>query len=191
MGAPASRWYLAMAFVVSILNVTALKSLQWKTPTEVAFGTTPDISPFLQFDWNDLVVYHTPNKTFPHTQEATGRFVGVCPNIGDALTYFILTEDTEQVIARSNVRPFTPEDASTFNRRVPNAVQPKGRNSDKKATDYDGDLIKSTADVLNHKRPIISPDDLIGLSFLAKAPTSHKEKATVDRKVEDNKMYHT
>ena len=105
VGAPASRWYLAMSFLVAVTNVTALKSLDWKTPTEVAFGTTPDISPFLQFDWYDRVVYHTPNASFPHSQEASGRFVGVCPNIGDALTYYILTNQTQQVSSRSTVIP--------------------------------------------------------------------------------------
>ena len=52
------------------------------------------------------------------------------------------------------------------------------------ATNYDGDLIKSTVDILNHKTPIIDPDELIGISFTAKAPTGHEERATVDRKVE-------
>jgi hypothetical protein len=42
------------------------------------------------------VYYWTPAKGFPSTKEAIGRFVGIAENIGDFMTYYILT-DTGQV----------------------------------------------------------------------------------------------
>ena len=40
----------------------------------------------------------------PESKKKLGRFVGIAENVGDTLTYKILTDDTEQVICRSVVR---------------------------------------------------------------------------------------
>ena len=67
-------------------------------------------------------------KTFPSTKERAGYWLGVCDNVGDLLTFWILTDDTEVVLARSVVRP--AEDDKTKNKRVnwdpeldPDAIQ--------------------------------------------------------------------
>ena len=58
----------------------------------------------LAFRWWEPVYYST-NNGFPSTSpEKTGRWVGVADHQGDALTYLILTDDTNQVLARSSVR---------------------------------------------------------------------------------------
>ena len=48
VGAPPQFWLLAFTYVVLLLNVVSHEQLRWKTPTEAAFGTMPDISVFLQ-----------------------------------------------------------------------------------------------------------------------------------------------
>jgi hypothetical protein len=53
---------------------------------------------------------------FPASKEKPGRFVGVAENVGDAMTFWVLTEDTEQLIARSVIR--SAEDPNKANKRV-------------------------------------------------------------------------
>ena len=43
-GAPNYTWYLALKYVAKLLNHLAPKTLKNKTPIEMAFGVTPDIS---------------------------------------------------------------------------------------------------------------------------------------------------
>ena len=46
------------------------------------------------------------DSDFPSgTRELRGHFVGIAENVGHALTFKILTDDTSKVIYRSNVRP--------------------------------------------------------------------------------------
>ena len=110
-GCPAKCWLLVVLYVVFVLNRLATHSLGWRTPLEVLDGQTPDISPLLQFEFYEPVYYavdaalETPKKMrFPsETHERKGYFVGIAENIGDHMTYKILTEDTEKVIFRSSV----------------------------------------------------------------------------------------
>jgi hypothetical protein len=132
VGCPDMLWLLATKYVVYLLNRTATKSLEWKTPIEQAFGDTPDISNLLQFSFWELVYYYTPAKGFPSTKEAIGRFVGIAENIGDFMTYFVLT-DTGQVLARSQVRTAGTE--GRHNRRADEAVEDLD-NDEKPKTDY-------------------------------------------------------
>jgi hypothetical protein len=97
-----------------------MPSLGWKTPIERDFGDTPDISNLLQFSLWELVYYWTPAKGFPSTREAIGHFVGIAENIGDFMTYYVLT-DTGQVLARSQVRTAETEDRR--NRRAEEDVE--------------------------------------------------------------------
>ena len=64
------------------------------------------------------VYYYDPQQRFPNTKEATGWFVGVAENIGDALCYKILAEDNKTILHRSVVRP--ARDESRPNHRLYN-----------------------------------------------------------------------
>ena len=114
-GAPYSTWLLALEYVCYILNRTATPSLNWKTPLEVLEGDTPDISAIMQYEFWEPVYYRVGNKdeiSFPSgPPEATGRFVGFASNVGHAMTFKILTEDTGKIIQRSILR--TARDAAT------------------------------------------------------------------------------
>jgi hypothetical protein len=102
---PAVYWLLAMLYVVHLMNHLAVASLDWKTPLEVAHGQKPDILPFLQFRWWEPVYCEAPATSGFRSEsiEKTGRCVGIAEHQGDVLTYRVLTDDTLQVIARSNV----------------------------------------------------------------------------------------
>ena len=46
---PENLWFLCASYVAYLLNHLAMKSLNWRTPIEVATGETPDISNLMQF----------------------------------------------------------------------------------------------------------------------------------------------
>ena len=104
-GAPRHLWLLCLLWCVYVLNHLSHATLSQRTPLEVAFGATPDISAMLCFHFYQPVLYWQHDAPFPATKERLGRFVGISENTGDALTFQILTDDTNEVIHRSVVRP--------------------------------------------------------------------------------------
>ena len=54
-GCPGNLWLRAVVFVSMILNGIVHRQLNGHTPTEVRFGYTPDISPFLQYEFYESV----------------------------------------------------------------------------------------------------------------------------------------
>ena len=77
-------------YCVFLLNRLAAASLLgWRTPIEVAFEVTPDISMLLIF---------TDDPAFPGSKEKHRHFVAFSESIGDALTFKILTDDTQEII---------------------------------------------------------------------------------------------
>ena len=66
---------------------------------QILTGSTPDISALLQFDFYEPVYYKTEESHFPSTSnEESGCFVGISEHIGHALTFMILTDDTQKII---------------------------------------------------------------------------------------------
>ena len=105
--APASAWLLALLYVLYILNQTATPSLGWRTPLEVLDGDTPDISAMLQFEFWEPVYYRdgSDGVSFPSGHpEKLGRFAGFAENVGHAMTYKVVTDDTNKIIHRSVIR---------------------------------------------------------------------------------------
>ena len=156
-GAPANTWLLCLLYVCFLLNRLACQSLQWRTPLEALEGSTPDISPLLCFSFWDPVYYKLDDSDFPSgSTEGRGRWVGIAENVGHAMTYKILTDDTKKVIYRSNVRSaLTKEDR---NKRV-----------DLLGGEEVAPIIKSSNDEDESPRkpmPIFDPTDLVGRTFL-------------------------
>ena len=50
-GCPRQLWLRAVIYTSMLLNVMAHRHLNWRTPTEVCLGVTPDILQFLQFEF--------------------------------------------------------------------------------------------------------------------------------------------
>ena len=79
-------------------------------------GFTPDISSFLQFEFYEPIYYFDEfNSGFPFSKEKLGRWLGPTENCGDAMTFFILTDDTNEIIARSSVRSAKVAVNGTYN----------------------------------------------------------------------------
>ena len=175
-GTPAQYWLLCLFYVVFLLNHLSSSALHDLTPIEAATGQRPDISPILNFRWFEPVFYKA-DHTFPSdSPEKSGRWCGIAETKGDALTYQILTDDTDQVIIRSCVRsgldPLNPNLRATGETSTPILFS---------ASDLSG------LDVDSHtlKLPHFSPDELIGLTFIRDMDDGSKYRATVARQIVD------
>ena len=83
-------------------------NIKCQAPLEALEGSTPDISPLLHFSFWDPVYYRLDDSDFPSdSTEWRGHWVGTAENVGHAMTYRILTNDTKKVIYRLNVRSCT------------------------------------------------------------------------------------
>jgi hypothetical protein len=100
--APAKEGMHALKHAQSIHNNTAKKSLNWKTPLQVMYGTKPDISKFC-FEFYEKVIYLEADEKFPHQKEKHGRFIGIEENTGDDLTFQIRNENGE-IVTRSELK---------------------------------------------------------------------------------------
>ena len=106
-----SGWLLCLQWVADVMNHTAEQSLNWRPPLQVLTGQTIDISIMFLFLFWDVV--YCPRYKDQHyvkqigsekSSEIRGRFVGFAWDVGHALTFKILTDDTKKVICRSRLR---------------------------------------------------------------------------------------
>jgi hypothetical protein len=171
-GAPANTWLLCLLYVCLLLNHLASAALHWIPPEQKLTGRTPDISKFLHFTFYEPVYYHAYSDSFPSgSNEEQGWWVGIAINVGDALTYKVLTK-SNKIIYRSAIR--SALDPATRNQRL----SPLGGET---ASNYLGDKIfirSSTCqeDVevrdgpsVQRQMVTIDPKDLIGRTFLKDA----------------------
>ena len=76
------------------------------TPLQYKHRVTPDISEFLQFTFWQPILYLDHESKWPASRERSARWDGVAHGIGDALTFWVLDDQSKQLLARSVVRPF-------------------------------------------------------------------------------------
>ena len=104
-GAPENCWLLACEYIADVHNMCADESIGYRIPREVRHGGLQDISAFVEYRFYEPILYLDSDETFPSSKEKPGWWVGVANNVGDAMTFKILTEDTHKVIHRSVIRP--------------------------------------------------------------------------------------
>ena len=118
-GAPAELWLLCLLWVLYILNRCSCSAINGDIPMTRLTGQTVDISNMFQFSFYDKVYFATGRKLsysnkpkFPSEAEyRTGHFVGFSENVGDTMTFQILTDDTHKIHHCSNVWPAVTPDA--------------------------------------------------------------------------------
>ncbi len=108
---PPEFWFLCAEWCADVMNHTAEKSLGWKPPLEVLTGQTVDISKLLYFMFYDHVAVPRYKDNEYQQQigskkksEITGRFIGFSWDVGHAMTFKIVTDDTKKIICRSRIR---------------------------------------------------------------------------------------
>src|SRR5688572_2420094 len=77
------------------------------TPIQYQKGVTPDISAFLQFTFWQPILYLDHESHWPEFKEKSARWVGMAHSIGDALIFWVLDDQSKQLLARSVVQPFS------------------------------------------------------------------------------------
>ena len=180
---PNELWYLALEYVVYLLNHLAMEGLKWRTPIEVATGETPDISNLLQFHWYERVYYYDPSNPYPNPKEKAGRFVGIAENVGDTLTYKIITDDTQQIIYRSVVR--SANDNKNPNLRADAIVV-----EDVDEEEERKQVIFSESDVRdNVVYPEVDPQELIGFRFVHEREDGNYRVEVVEQLEEQTDKY--
>ena len=114
---PDYLWYACHEYIAAVHECCANEHLNWETPIQKSGEGTPDISHIMQFYWYEPVLYYNPDTSFPETKEEPGYFVGFGENVGDALTFKILTLGKRpQILHRSVVR--SALDPKAQNKRV-------------------------------------------------------------------------
>ncbi len=104
-------WLLCLQWVADVMNHTSERRLGWRPPLQLICGHTIDISILLCFLFWDVVYCarykdrHYKNQVGSEkSSEIRGRFVGFAWDVGHALTFKVLTDDTKKVICRSRLR---------------------------------------------------------------------------------------
>jgi hypothetical protein len=141
-GTPATYWLLCLLFVVYMFNHLSTESIGREVPLTVAYGGPTDCSALLNCSWFEDALY-TAEGSYPSEGKGIlGKWVGVTEKQDDALTYLILTVNTDRVIARSVI-------CSATNTMNPNLRAPQS----------------STREELdNNPKPILqSTEDLLGI----------------------------
>jgi len=108
-GAPPGAWLLCFEYVAFIMDRTAVKSLDYRTPLGVLTGQTPDISVLLQCPlWGPVHIERCESQGggpfLLKSNEAKAHFAGCAESVGRSVTYVVVTEDTGQAIFRSRLR---------------------------------------------------------------------------------------
>ena len=92
------------------MNLTSERSLGWRPPLEVLEGVTKDISILLLFlFWDKVFIKRYKDQDYSGQigsddyDRIPGRFVGFAWDVGHALTFKVLTDDTEMQVARSQL----------------------------------------------------------------------------------------
>jgi hypothetical protein len=88
---PSKYWDYATEYAVDLINHIAVRRLNWRTPYEVLYGETPDISVF-RFIFYEPVYYLEPNVQFSKPNMLPGRFLGIARTTGDSFTFVITTD---------------------------------------------------------------------------------------------------
>ena len=146
-GAPASYWLFAMQHACFIHNHVALQRLGWVTPIAALTGSTPDISPLLEFEFYEPVYYKLQEPGFPSEScEGLARFAGIAENVGHAMTFKLITDDTRHLIMRSEIR--TARDPASLNRRLPLPL-PDARPTIIDTPQHDAPIVETLADKTN------------------------------------------
>jgi hypothetical protein len=185
-GSPARFWLLSLELTVYILNRLATESLGWLTPYEKALGQKPDISALLAFRWWEPV-YYSEADTYPHTKERLARMVGIAEHQGDAMTWLVLDDITQQVICRSAIRSAVDIMNPNLRAEHPLIDSTMGLGSEagemQKPIHSVSDL--TGQDASSRKLPMFSPDELTGITFLRELDNGKSYKAKVVQKILD------
>ncbi len=112
--APRRFWSYAAKWCAALRRLTALDipELDGRTPSERVTGSTPNITPYIMFDWYQNVYFHMPINDFPHQKRVMGKLIGVADNCTDELAFVVISA-TGIPMTRKSVWAIPPEQVET------------------------------------------------------------------------------
>jgi len=152
--APLSLWDYCCSLVARIKNLTANNyyAAQGRTPMEILIGDTPDISEYMAFHWYQPIWY-IDGASFPDDKKKIGRWLGVSHRVGQAMCFWILTENAT-VISRTSVQAISRDELKTI------TVTDKLKDFDQRIDSRIGnDLANINLPLPANKRYIFDDDD--------------------------------
>jgi len=193
-GSPAYTWLLALMYVCYVLNSTFNRTVN-NVPMTIVTGQTHDISPLLQFHWWEPVYYKVAEDkpTYPsESREKRGRFVGIAQNVGHAMTFKILTDDTRKVITRSVIRSAATDKAPNLRldpldgESVKEFI--KSRKISKMSSENDDQASPSSEGEPppTSNAPLIDITDLVGRTFLINQDDGERHRARIVDVISDH-----
>jgi hypothetical protein len=116
---PLRLWCYAMEYACELesLKVPGMYRNKGRSGYELVFGTTPDISEYVEFEFYDYCWYWDSPQSFPHEKKSLGRWLGVAHRVGQAMVCYIMNTNGK-VIARSTAVPLDPHDVSVQETKV-------------------------------------------------------------------------
>eukprot|EP00957_Ditylum_brightwellii_P209654 15362667-Ditylum_brightwellii.AAC.1 len=150
------------------MNWSVNEQLGWLTPISVAFGYTPDVSMILSFVFYQKVLYFEYEAHFPTSKEKSGHLVGFSESVGDALTFLVLTDDTQELISQSVVHPAEDEDNPNHCLFLTGgeADTSTAKERQKRSKKLEISSYVEVVDLLFLKLPTVDPLAVIGKTFL-------------------------
>ena len=187
-GAPPSLWLLAMTYTCFVLNHTANGSIGYAIPLTVLTGITQDISPLLQFEWYEPVYYREEESEFPSkSRESFGWFVGIAEHVGHALTYMILTKDTNKILYRSVV--CTATNQATQNLRAENTDKSEPYQHVRSTIDDKIEALDDGETTGTVHMPIVHPEELIGRTFKITGDNEQLQHVKIVEALEEHECF--
>jgi hypothetical protein len=135
------------------------------------------------------VYFKLDDASFPSDRrEWRGRFVGINEHVGHAMTYMILTDDTQKIIHQSNARtaldPWSPNKQvnppSGEDYQPPPIIKLRSKESDQ-VMDENGEL-----QTRFYQLPLADASDLIGRTFLTEQDDGQKHRVRIVAAIEDH-----
>ena len=172
VGCSSGYWLLCLLYVIGLLNV--LSNSKGCIPLTVVTGHITDISPYLDFHFWQKVFVEVPGGG-----EQLTRWCGPSHKQGNFLTYFVLLDDTKQLVTRSNMRTATDP-------LFPNCTQCPNPSDGDTRVPASKPVVSSIQDYYEEPvhLPTFSPDELLGMTIL-KDDGGEIVRAKVARKIMD------
>jgi hypothetical protein len=160
---------IALQYVCFLLNHMYNETLR-SVPLTCLQGVTVDISALLRFHFRQPVFYKWSESSFTsESKEALGHVEDVSEHCGHALTYKVLSSESDVIIYRSLLRPASPDD-DNVRACMSGGESPLHNGPLKDRSTMDESKLASTPTDGNNANapppPVFNPEDLIGRSFL-------------------------
>ena len=109
--APLRFWCYGMEYYcdLSTIMVPGMYRNKGRSGYEMVFGSTPDISEYVEFEFYDYCWYWDTPQDYPHEKKQIGRWLGIAHRVGQAMVYYVANSNGV-VIARSTVSAIEPDE---------------------------------------------------------------------------------